>query len=60
VLSGTPDAAGFAEVVVSVTLEKELRELDDTDLSWGREKVLSTSTERVGTATQRFVIDVRK
>ena len=27
-------------------------------LGWGKEKVLSTSTERVGSATQRFVIEV--
>lgn len=28
-------------------------------MGWGNEKVLSTSTERVGTASQRFVIEVR-
>jgi len=36
-----------------------VRKLDQDDLSWGREKVLSTSTQRVGAATQKFIIDVR-
>ncbi|HUT33932.1 MAG TPA: hypothetical protein VNE39_10645 [Planctomycetota bacterium] len=57
-LSGTPDAPGKAEVVVSVTLERERRQLDERALSWGQEKVLSTRLEQVGSATQRFVIDV--
>ena len=59
-LEGTPDVAGKVEVVVSVTLEREDRELDDLELSWGREKVLGTSTERVGTVTQAFQVDVRR
>ncbi len=60
VLSGTPDAPGKVEVAVSATIDREVRKLDEKVLAWGNEKVLSTATERVGTAMQRFVIDVRK
>ena len=59
VLSGTPDAAGKVQVAVTVTIDREVRKLDERTLSWGNEKVLSTTTERVGAATQRFVIDVQ-
>lgn len=58
-LSGTPDAPGPAQVVVTATIDREVRKLDEKVLAWGNEKLLSTATERVGTATQRFVIDVR-
>jgi hypothetical protein len=58
-LSGTPDVAGKATVAVTVTLEREVRKLDEKALTWGNEKVLSTSVERVGAATQTFVIDVK-
>jgi len=58
-LSGTPDAAGKSEVVVEVTLERELRRLDGEVLKWGNEKVVSAGTETVGSTTQTFVIDVR-
>ena len=57
-LSGTPDAAGKFEVEVTATIDREVRKLDEGVLGWGNEKVLSTSTERVGSASQRFVIDV--
>ena len=60
VLSGTPDEAGKAEVAVTVVLERETRTLDEKSLVWGVEKVLSTSTERVGSAEQRFVIEVQR
>jgi len=60
VLSGTPDAAGEAQVVVSALIEREVPQLDETALSWGNYKVLSTSTERVGAATQAFVIAVKQ
>jgi hypothetical protein len=36
-----------------------VRKLDEKALVWGREKVLSTPSERVGAATQNFVIEVR-
>jgi hypothetical protein len=57
-LSGTPDAAGKSEVVIAVTLERDQRRLDPEALKWGVEKVVSSGTETVGSATQRFVIDV--
>ena len=58
VLSGTPAAAGKVDVAVTVTIDQEVRKLDDGILGWGNEKVTSTSTERVGSATQRFSIEV--
>jgi len=57
-LSGTPDAVGKVDVVVTVTIDQEVRKLDDSTLGWGIEKVVSTSTERVGSATRRFSIEV--
>ncbi len=57
-LSGTPDAAGKIDVAVTVTIDHEVRKLDDNTLGWGNEKVISTSTERVGSATRRFSIEV--
>jgi len=57
-LSGTPDAAGTADVVVTVTTDREVRELDERALGWGQEKVVGTSIERVGGDTQRFAIEV--
>lgn len=59
-LAGTPDAAGKAEVSVSAVLEREVRTLDEKALVWGREKVLSAGTKRVGTATQKFIIEVEQ
>ena len=59
VLSGTPAAAGKVEVAVTATIDRDVRKLDEKALVWGSEKVLSTTTERVGAATQKFVIDVR-
>jgi hypothetical protein len=56
VLSGTPETPGKAEVAVSVTLNREVRKLEEQDLIWGREKVLSTTNEQVGVATQKFAI----
>jgi hypothetical protein len=59
-LSGTPDAAGKVEVAVTVTIDQEVRKLDDSRLGWGVEKVISTSTERVGSATRRYSIEVSR
>jgi hypothetical protein len=59
-LSGTPDAAGEAEVAVTVTTDRQVRNLDPGSAGWGVEKVVSTGTERVGSDTQRFTIDVAK
>jgi hypothetical protein len=47
VLSGKPDAPGKVDVAVTVTIDQELRKLDDGVLGWGNEKVVSTSMERV-------------
>jgi hypothetical protein len=58
VLSGTPDVPGRNDVAVSVTIDRQVRKLDEAVLRWGREKVVSIETERVGAATQKFVIDV--
>ncbi|KPK54723.1 MAG: hypothetical protein AMJ59_24615, partial [Gammaproteobacteria bacterium SG8_31] len=59
-LSGTPDVAGSTDVAVTVTIDRQVRRLDEAVLRWGREKVLFTETERVGATTQKFVIDVKK
>jgi hypothetical protein len=58
-LSGVPDAAGKVEVAVTATMNREVRKLDEKALVWGGEKVLSTAIGPVGTATQKFVIDVQ-
>ncbi len=60
VLSGTPDVPGKTEVAVIVTIDRQMRKLDEAILHWSNEKVLSTETERVGTATQKFVINIMK
>jgi hypothetical protein len=60
VLSGMPDVQGRTNVAVTVTIDRQVRKLDEAALRWGREKVLSIETERVGTAIQKFVIDVVK
>ncbi|MBI2947531.1 MAG: putative Ig domain-containing protein [Verrucomicrobia bacterium] len=59
ILSGTPDTTGKTEVVVTACIERQVRHLDEPTLKWGNEKVLSVTTEQVGTATQKFVIDVQ-
>jgi len=59
VLSGTPTAPGKAAVTVRATIDRDVRKLDEKALVWGREKVLSTATERVGTASQKFAIEVQ-
>ena len=57
-LSGIPDRPGRVSVVAIATIDRDVRNLDGGRLSWGIEKVLSTETQRVGVATQKFVIDV--
>jgi hypothetical protein len=57
-LSGTPDAAGSVDVVVTATIDRENRKLDEGALKWGNEKVVSTTTDRVGSAEQKFKIEV--
>jgi hypothetical protein len=58
VLRGVPGAAGSADVVVRVTLERSVRRLDEGRLSWGQEVVKEVAVEHVGSATQRFRIAV--
>jgi hypothetical protein len=58
-LHGAPDAPGEFPVAVSASIDREVRELDEAALKWGREKVLAVTTERVGSAVQKFVIVVR-
>ncbi len=60
ILSGTPDVPGRAEVAVTATIERQVRKLDEAILRWGNEKVLSVDTERVGVATQKFIVDVTR
>ena len=57
-LSGTPDRPGTTEVVVSVTIEHDVRRLDEEKLKWGIETVVSSGTETAGSVTQGFVIEV--
>jgi hypothetical protein len=57
-LSGVPDGPGKVDIVVTATIDREIRNLDARSLSWGVEKILSTGTQRVGVATQKFTIDV--
>jgi acetyl esterase/lipase len=58
VVRGVPDGAGNVEIVVRVSLERAVRRLDESRLSWGHEVVKEVLTEKVGTATQRFRISV--
>ena len=60
VLSGTPDAPGKEEVVVTATVDTEVRILDLGALQWGKERVADSRIERVGRVTQKFVIEVGK
>jgi hypothetical protein len=53
-LAGTPDATGKVDVAVTVTIDQEVRKLDDSRLGWCVEKAISTSIMRVGSATRRY------
>jgi hypothetical protein len=57
-LRGTPDAVGRAEVIVTALIAREVPQLDEVALSWGQYKEVGKTTERVGTASQRFTIEV--
>lgn len=59
-LSGKPDVAGNAEIIVSVTLERSVRRLDDDRLSWGHEKVLGVATDKLSSGPHKFRITVEK
>jgi hypothetical protein len=43
---------------VTATIDREVRQLDERALSWGMEKTLSTSTQRVGAARQTFTLEI--
>jgi hypothetical protein len=58
VLSGVPESPGEAVVTVTATIDREVRKLDERALSWGQEKTLSTSTQRVGAASQTFTLKI--
>src|SRR5439155_19624985 len=57
-LSGTPDAPTKAQVIVTATIEREARKLDERQLSWGIENVVSSTIQKTGSTTQEFVIEV--
>jgi hypothetical protein len=57
-LSGVPNRAGEYHVTVAVTLVRECRALDPSQLQWGIEKTLDTGVETVGTSRHTFVISV--
>ena len=57
-LTGVPDRPGKVSIVVTATIDREVRSLDARQLSWGLEKIVSTGTQRVGVASQKFTIDV--
>jgi hypothetical protein len=57
-LSGIPDGPGKVPVIVTATIDGEVRVLDPRMLSWGIEKIVSTGTKRIGPATQKFTIQV--
>ncbi len=59
-VSGVPDKAGKVDVVVSATIDRTVRRLDPSQLSWGVEKTVATSTERVGVARQKFTIVIAR
>ena len=59
VLSGTPNAPGQQEVEVTAVIDREVRALDEKALSWGIERILSTNLDHVGSATQKFTLQVR-
>jgi hypothetical protein len=58
VLHGAPDTVGKVDVVVTVTLERSVRRLDEARLSWGQELVKEVVLDKVGSATQRFQITI--
>jgi hypothetical protein len=58
ILSGIPDVSGRTDVVVTVSIDRQVRKLDEAVLRWGREKVISMEIEHIGAVTQKFIIDV--
>ena len=60
ILSGIPDVSGRTDIAVTVSIDRQVRKLDEAVLRWGREEVISIETVSIGTATQKFVIGVIK
>jgi hypothetical protein len=58
-LTGTPGVLGKSQVVVAVTLQREVEELNLDDLAWGLRRVTGVTTEKIGPAIQKFVIEVK-
>src|SRR5262249_22456417 len=58
VLSGVPDKPGKVVIIVTATIDQEVRKLDVVALSWGQEKTLPTGTQQVGVATQTFTLEI--
>ena len=58
-LRGIPDAAGVVEVVVRVTLEKDVRRLNEARLAWGHEVPVGADAPKPAAATRRFRLTVR-
>jgi hypothetical protein len=57
-ITGTPKAGGT--VKVSVSLERSVQKVDVTALSWGQEKVLSTSTLVLGPIEQQYTLTLEQ
>jgi hypothetical protein len=57
-LTGTPDAPGKVQVVVTVRLHREVEDRDLDALAGGLRKVTGMTTEKMGPAIQKFVIEV--
>jgi hypothetical protein len=57
-LSGVPGRPRKVDIVVTATIDRDVRNLDPRQLSWELEKVVATATQRVGVAEQTFTIDV--
>ncbi|HZE98473.1 MAG TPA: hypothetical protein VE981_15680 [Planctomycetota bacterium] len=57
-LSGLPSGARNCEVVVAAAIESEARVLEEKQLVWGVEKVVSSAPRQSAPATQKFTIEV--
>jgi hypothetical protein len=57
-LTGLPDRSGNVVIRVTASIERDVRKLDERALSWGQEKVLGTSIQPVGTASQTYTLEV--
>jgi hypothetical protein len=58
VLSGVPERPGKVVITVAATIDREVRKLDEPALRWGQERVLATTTKRVGVARQTFTLEI--